>query len=659
MRIERTNITEKTPSFFIGTKVRNYLLATLAAAGVSVAACSDDSPTLVSDDETSTESTGGTGGETGGTGGETSETGGEGGESTGGTGGETGEDPCEDLQFEGLASKRFDPGEVGSFEVSLDASHPDAAYNTTRFEMVSGDIVIQPSLIGLRKVVKDNHQTGYSTVGDLDGIRPIVIDADQHYIEDGQGGCELNLVSVNTMELSDPAKQPMMDAPNGVFATVFEEKNGGETLAAYTLTADRTRFALSNLTTLDDTTEVFMTNSKPVVAASAHRELDGHIVANLAGTTDESDGSDNVLGKLNLAAQGVIFSPVPGQPGTFRSNNPSNLTSLDMLVAGLNEGMVDDTSMQTVQVTETDPCIGVDCNGNGTCNGGDCVCDAGYVNDDADPQDDCDSCDVGYVGYPNCEPDPCLNVECNGNGTCENGACNCDPGYANDDMNAADDCDSCDVGYVGYPNCQPDPCVGVDCNGNGSCVNGACVCDTGYENDDADPQDDCDDCEPGYIGYPNCQPDPCVGVNCNGNGTCVNGACVCDAGFDNDDANPNDDCDDCDTESGLYENDYPVCSPDTTPPNAPVITTNGGSNMIINQANYVLEGNTDADTWTMWYNIDGGPFNQIGGYPSNSINWLYNGNIPAVFQDDNACFQARDKAGNQSATDCITVSRVQ
>ena len=161
----------------------------------------------------------------------------------------------------------------------------------------------------------------------------------------------------------------------------------------------------------------------------------------------------------------------------------------------------------------------------------------------------------------------------------------------------------------------------------------------------------------GGVGGEGGESDPCLDVSCNGNGTCVNGACVCDAGFANDDMDAKDDCDSCDTESGLYENDYPTCSPDVTPPNAPVITTNGGTNTIIYQENFTLDGTTDADTYEVWYNIDGGNFSQLGGYPAYNTMWSYNGSIPSVFEAHDYCFRAEDKAGNQSGTDCINVNR--
>jgi hypothetical protein len=78
------------------------------------------------------------------------------------------------------------------------------------------------------------------------------------------------------------------------------------------------------------------------------------------------------------------------------------------------------------------------------------------------------------------EPDPCDEVDCNGHGTCTDGSCECDPGYANDDSDPTDDCDSCDTGYQGYPNCGviPPPEItnlAIDCSGGpvpGSCAAG-------------------------------------------------------------------------------------------------------------------------------------------------------------------------------------------
>ncbi|MBU1016527.1 hypothetical protein KJ657_05580 [Patescibacteria group bacterium] len=152
----------------------------------------------------------------------------------------------------------------------------------------------------------------------------------------------------------------------------------------------------------------------------------------------------------------------------------------------------------------------------------------------------------------------------------------------------------------------------------------------------------------------------CEGIDCNEHGTCSEGACTCNAGFNNDDSDPTDDCDSCDTESGLFEDDYPTCSEDETPPNDPVITTNGGVNFGIaeGQSNYTLEGTTDLDSHEIWYNIDGGNFAKLSGYTSFNTSFTYNGNIPNPFETDDVCFKAVDQADNESGTDCISIIRL-
>lgn len=60
--------------------------------------------------------------------------------------------------------------------------------------------------------------------------------------------------------------------------------------------------------------------------------------------------------------------------------------------------------------------------------------------------------------------DPCKDINCNNNGTCVEGDCNCDPGYSG-------------------PLCSiQDLCFSVNCN-NGTCVDGTCECDPGYGGD--------------------------------------------------------------------------------------------------------------------------------------------------------------------------------
>ncbi len=58
--------------------------------------------------------------------------------------------------------------------------------------------------------------------------------------------------------------------------------------------------------------------------------------------------------------------------------------------------------------------------------------------------------------------DPCANTNCQNGGVCDNGKCDCPPGYSGSQ-------------------CQNyNPCYNVTCQNGGTCVNGNCNCPTGY-----------------------------------------------------------------------------------------------------------------------------------------------------------------------------------
>ena len=119
-------------------------------------------------------------------------------------------------------------------------------------------------------------------------------------------------------------------------------------------------------------------------------------------------------------------------------------------------------------------------------------------------------CATGFTGADCVEVANCVGVNCSGNGQCVDGAdtftCNCVPGF---------------TGELCQTNI--DDCVGVSCSGNGRCVDGA-------------DSFSCD-CDPGFTGVI-CQTniDDCVEAqNCSGNGQCVDGVnsftCECSPGY--------------------------------------------------------------------------------------------------------------------------------
>lgn len=126
---------------------------------------------------------------------------------------------------------------------------------------------------------------------------------------------------------------------------------------------------------------------------------------------------------------------------------------------------------------------------------------------------------------PGCsiKPDPsqCPN-DCNDQGRCVDGKCVCYPEFSGSDCSESEcpgNCNDrgrcvngqceCDPGYTG-PDCSQNACPD-NCNNKGKCVNGKCVCDAGFSGE-------------------NCAEKTCPG-NCNNRGRCVDGKCVCDVGF--------------------------------------------------------------------------------------------------------------------------------
>ncbi|XP_065804342.1 tenascin [Labrus bergylta] len=112
--------------------------------------------------------------------------------------------------------------------------------------------------------------------------------------------------------------------------------------------------------------------------------------------------------------------------------------------------------------------------------------------------------------------------ECNDQGRCVDGKCVCFPGFSGPDCgqsNCPGNCDNkgkcvngqcvCDPGFSG-PDCSQGGCPD-NCNNRGRCVNGQCVCDSGFTG-------------------PSCSDKSCPG-NCNNRGRCINGQCACNPGF--------------------------------------------------------------------------------------------------------------------------------
>nr|XP_055186605.1 tenascin-X isoform X3 [Nyctereutes procyonoides] len=209
-----------------------------------------------------------------------------------------------------------------------------------------------------------------------------------------------------------------------------------------------------------------------------------------------------------------------------------------------------------------------DCNGRGRCVQGVCVCRAGFWGDDCSlrscpggcsQRGRCEDgrcvCDPGYTG-DDCGKRSCPRG-CSQRGRCEDGRCVCDPGYTGDDCGSRScpwDCGEggrcvdgrcvCWPGYAGE-DCGTRTCPRA-CRGRGRCEDGECICDAGYSGDDCGVRScpgDCNQrgrCEDGRcVCWPGYTGPDCGSRacprDCRGRGRCENGVCVCHAGYSGED----------------------------------------------------------------------------------------------------------------------------
>lgn len=183
------------------------------------------------------------------------------------------------------------------------------------------------------------------------------------------------------------------------------------------------------------------------------------------------------------------------------------------------------------------------CNHRGQCSpGGKCRCDAGYSGvacesfcpNECSGQGRCIEggclCFAGFTGA-DCSVPGC----CSGHGTCDvPGTCECEPGWGGPE---------CSVQLV---------CADPTCSGHGTCLAGSCHCEDGWAGPrcaaatggcepQCGPTGHCNmqskqcECEPGYAGADCTLSIAVCPNNCNFKGVCLNGVCMCGAGWNGED----------------------------------------------------------------------------------------------------------------------------
>ena len=96
--------------------------------------------------------------------------------------------------------------------------------------------------------------------------------------------------------------------------------------------------------------------------------------------------------------------------------------------------------------------------------------------------------------------------------------------------------------------------------------------------------------------------------------------------------------------------------PDTTPPAAPVITTNGGADFITVDALLTLAGTMPSDTWTLEVTCTPSVSGTVAPFNHGDTTWSYSTTLTIPSQVYTFSVVAKDASGNASAPDTISVT---
>ncbi len=280
-------------------------------------------------------------------------------------------------------------------------------------------------------------------------------------------------------------------------------------------------------TTLSDVVAEMVTISPPDFAGYEFPLGTGYDPGALpAGLDRPSDASGGLFyhGDIGAGAQSIVRWMFRNPVGAFffRGRIMARMTEI--------ANDADDNCDEWVDDRLNEYADEADCRFNEDCISGLCHDIDGEVV--PEPVGDCaETCLDGYYGDP-CGPCPGLggSGECNGNGTCDDGAagtgvCACNAGFA------GTECALCDTGYYG-PSCDPCPtCENGGVCDEGMAGSGACDCPTGVHGptcnftcSDGDMNGDetgvdcggatCASCPPGETEYHSClAPDITPGFN--------------------------------------------------------------------------------------------------------------------------------------------------